>query len=110
MTDIETKLAVILSCLPSGTPFRDQVRQAHDDVLSEISRLQAEVERLRSAICQTLDANGHLADGDVCTLLALKVAMRESGDPWHGDIADVPSIEAAHAMGASVWRQLSSIP
>ena len=47
--------------------------------------LSAEVERLRAAICQTLDANGHLADGEVCTLLALKVALRESGAPWAGD-------------------------
>ena len=47
--------------------------------------LSAEVERLRGAIGQTLDANAHLADGDVCTLLALKVALRESGEPWCGD-------------------------
>ena len=47
--------------------------------------LSAEVERLRGAIGQTLDANAHLADGDVCTLLALKVALRESGEPWGGD-------------------------
>lgn len=47
--------------------------------------LSAEVERLRAAICQTLDANGHLADGEVCTLLALKIALRESGAPWTGD-------------------------
>lgn len=47
--------------------------------------LSAEVERLRAAICQTLDENCHLADGEVCTLLALKVALRESGKPWNGD-------------------------
>ena len=44
--------------------------------------LSAEVERLRAAICQTLDANWHLADGETCTLLALKVALRVSGAPW----------------------------
>ena len=47
--------------------------------------LSAEVERLRAAICKTLDANSHLADGEICTLLALKVALRESGEPWNGD-------------------------
>lgn len=47
--------------------------------------LSAEVERLRAAIVQTLDANGHLADGEVCTLLPLKIALRESGVPWSGD-------------------------
>jgi hypothetical protein len=47
--------------------------------------LSAEVERLRAAICQMLDANSHLADGDVCTLLPLKLALLESGSPWGGD-------------------------
>jgi len=42
MTDIETKLAVILSCLPDS-PFKAQVRQVHADVLSEINRLQQAV-------------------------------------------------------------------
>lgn len=40
---------------------------------------------LRAAIVATLDENGHLADGETCTLLALKVALRESGEPWDGD-------------------------
>lgn len=66
-------------------------RMSHDVVLELVRRLRtaeilsAEVERLRAAICATLDANGHLADGEVCTLLALKVALRESGAPWAGD-------------------------
>ena len=52
---------------------------------AERDALQKEVDRLRGAICQTLDANGHLADGEVCTLLSLKVAPRESGAPWAGE-------------------------
>ena len=40
-----------------------------------------EIERLRAAIQQTLDENGHLADGDNCTLIALKLAL------------DVPNVE-----------------
>ena len=36
---------------------------------------KAEIERLRAAIRQTLDENGHLADGDVCTLILLKRAI-----------------------------------
>ena len=35
----------------------------------------AEVLRLRSAIQQTLEENGHLADGDDCTLILLKRAL-----------------------------------
>jgi hypothetical protein len=45
----------------------------------------AEVERLRAAIRQMLDANGHLADGDTCTLFALKLSLCESGTPWDGE-------------------------
>lgn len=40
--------------------------------------LSAEIVRLRSAIQQTLDENGHLADGDNCTLIALKLALKQS--------------------------------
>jgi hypothetical protein len=48
----------------------------------------AEICRLRDAIRQALDENGHLADGDVCTLMALKDALRESGAPWDGEGPD----------------------
>jgi predicted RNA-binding Zn-ribbon protein involved in translation (DUF1610 family) len=37
----------------------------------------AERDALRAAILQTLDENGHLADGDDCTLIALKRAVGE---------------------------------
>jgi len=36
-----------------------------------------EIERLRAAIIQTLNGNGHLADGDNCTLISLKRALPE---------------------------------
>ena len=55
--------------------------------------LSAEVERLRAAIRHTLDENGHLADGEVCTLLPLKVALRESGTPLEGEL-DTPVLIA----------------
>ena len=35
-----------------------------------------EICRLRAAIHQTLDENGHLADGDACTLATLKMALK----------------------------------
>lgn len=35
-------------------------------------RMNEEADRMLSAIQQTLDENGHLADGDNCTLIALK--------------------------------------
>jgi hypothetical protein len=35
----------------------------------------SEIERLRSAMQQTIDENGHLADGDTCTLIVLKRAL-----------------------------------
>lgn len=42
-------------------------------------------EPLLQAIRQTLDENGHLADGENCTLIVLKRALREVGVPWKGD-------------------------
>jgi hypothetical protein len=41
----------------------------------ERARLLGEIDRLRAAIRKTLDDNGHLADGDNCTLIELKRAI-----------------------------------
>lgn len=46
----------------------------------------AVIETLRAAIVKTLDDNAHLADGENCTLLALKIALRETGEPWEGEL------------------------
>lgn len=37
----------------------------------------SEIERLRAAICKTLDENRHLADGENFTLIELKRAIGE---------------------------------
>ena len=42
---------------------------------AKIAQLQSENERMRAAIKETLEENGHLADGAVCTLLKLKQAL-----------------------------------
>lgn len=42
-----------------------------------MTQLCDEVERLRGGIRKTLDENGHLADGDNCTLIYLKRAIGE---------------------------------
>lgn len=44
-------------------------------VRGSVERLQARVVTLESAIIKTLNENGHLADGEVCTLIDLKRAM-----------------------------------
>lgn len=51
----------------------------------ERAKLFANAELLKDAIVKTLDDNAHLADGENCSLIALKVALRESGFPWDGD-------------------------
>lgn len=80
---------------PDGWSVRMMMQRAAD----EIGRLREENERLarwaaaqpyecmvlRQAIRKTLDDNGHLADGEVCTLLPLKLALRKVGTPWDGD-------------------------
>lgn len=43
----------------------------------ERAALLGEIDRLRAAIHQTLDENGHLADGENCALIVLKRAVGE---------------------------------
>src|SRR3990167_1269387 len=47
--------------------------------LADLKIITAERDGLAAAIRQTLDENGHLADGDVCTLKALKDALAADG-------------------------------
>ena len=64
----------------------DEVKlKRYDDLVNLVEELHDEAMILRQAIRQTLYANGHLADGEICTLLALKVALREVGTPWDGN-------------------------
>lgn len=64
----------------------------YDDLANTVEELHDECMVLRQAIRQTLDDNGHLADGEVCTLLPLKLALRQVGTPWDGD--ELPNTEA----------------
>ena len=43
---------------------------------AERDQLRAEVERLRAGIAECLRTNGHLADGEDCTLIGLKRCLR----------------------------------
>lgn len=66
---------------------KDRVLDQRTARLIDLARepLQAKIDALMQAIRQTLDDNGHLADGENCTLIALKRALREIGVPWKGD-------------------------
>lgn len=44
--------------------------------------LERQRNTLAAAIRATLDQNGHLADGEVCTLKGLKDALKAIGQPW----------------------------
>lgn len=59
-----------------------------DTLLDEIARLRTQRDYLLSAARKTLTENGHLADGDDCTLRALKTAvvtLAECGRPERSD-------------------------
>ena len=49
----------------------DRIQKDHDKAVAEITKQRDE---LLAAIQTTLEENGHLADGDECTLIALKRA------------------------------------
>ena len=51
--------------------YPDEFKQLEE----RIEQLQAENWKLRKAIIETLEENGHLADGDDCTLIKLKQAL-----------------------------------
>lgn len=53
----------------------------------EIARLRTQRDYLLSAARRTLDENGHLADGDVCTLLVLKRAVEMLAEVGAGETA-----------------------
>ena len=59
--------------------------EARAKMLADALNDTSEVELLRDAIIKTLDDNAHLADGESCTLIALKEVLREIGCPWDGD-------------------------
>lgn len=52
----------------------EEVRRRHG-IGGELIAVRHERDGLIAAIKQTLDENGHLADGDVCTLKGLKDAL-----------------------------------
>lgn len=49
--------------------------QQNFDLETKNQKLHFQAEKLRTAIKKTLDENGHLADGDNCTLIELKRAI-----------------------------------
>ena len=62
--------------LSTGKPF-DEIIDSFDLDRHNYSpsAIESEIARLRAAIQKTLDENGHLADGDDCTLIELKRAI-----------------------------------
>ena len=62
----------------------DDLRAERNEAIARAERAEAEVGRLRAGIAACLDTNGHLADGEDCTLIGLKrclhnpTAARES--------------------------------
>jgi hypothetical protein len=53
----------------------EKLQEAHAALESQWREQRAEIAKLKAAILQTLDENGHLADGDDCTLIHLKTAI-----------------------------------
>jgi hypothetical protein len=49
--------------------------QILNDAIANIDRKAARIKELEAAIIKTLNENGHLADGEDCTLIDLKRAI-----------------------------------
>jgi len=57
----------------------------YSDLVELVEELHDDAMTLRKAIRETLDDNSYLADGEICTLIKLKRALRDVGTPWAGD-------------------------
>ena len=80
----------------------DSVKLArYDDLAEAIEEIHDENMILLAAIRQTLDENEHLADGENCTLIVLKQALRKIGVPWKGDELHNAQVQAAARQGRS---------
>ena len=55
---------------------RDAIRLPNGAWISDLQMIVDELNRLHNAIGDCLDKNRHLADGDNCTLIDLKKAIR----------------------------------
>ncbi|HLP99189.1 MAG TPA: hypothetical protein VK149_12175 [Sideroxyarcus sp.] len=64
----------------------------------ERAALLGEIDRLRSAIQQTLDENGHLADGENCTLIVLKRAVGEWMEARNAPVTGMFGIAERNAL------------
>ena len=54
-----------------------ELAQQNFELAQQNFELKDEVALLKTAILETLEENGHLADGDNCTLIKLKPAIGE---------------------------------
>jgi len=69
-SNIENLLAELKTHI-AHMPTHQRERQQGDLLI----RATTELRRLKTAVDETLQTNGHLADGHQCTLLGLKVAL-----------------------------------
>lgn len=65
------------------------------------SHLRAKIDRMSAAIRQILDENGHLADGENCTLIALKRALITEIEAMVYDDSAIPVYKQLVAIGES---------
>ena len=63
--------------LVCGTTDADKCQTWVDRANARAERAEAEVGRLRAGIAECLHTNGHLADGEDCTLIGLKRCLRD---------------------------------
>ncbi len=92
-------------------PDPEQIGKAIDSACDEIERLKDNVALLRtqrdylmSSVRRTLEENGHLADGDNCTLLVLKRAVKTLEEVGAGDHDYYPAVVCS-SCGAKYGRR-----
>ena len=79
--DLRSRINPAYAITP-GTESYDRrlCAEALESLLDEVARLRTQRDDILAAARRTLDENGHLADGEICTLIVLKRAVETLGE------------------------------
>lgn len=75
-TDVTLTSALLFAQIMMQKERKKLTRAAPCERVCQQVAYNAEIKRLRKAIQQTIEQNPHLADGDDCTLIKLKIAIQ----------------------------------
>jgi len=79
--DLRSRINPAYAITPGTESYERRLcAEALESLLDEVARLRTQRDDILAAARRTLDENGHLADGEICTLIVLKRAVETLGE------------------------------